>query len=362
MGVLPSPAHPCTTLETMSGITTAPRSTGARTRRTRVLVALAAAATLALAGCSGDTETPAEEGPEAQGTAEGMTLSGRWPLTGLPASGAAPEHPVMVVKIDNSSNSSPQVGLKESDLVVEELVEGGTTRLAVFYYSQLPERVGPVRSMRATDIGIVQPADAVLVASGGAPPTVRRVDAAGITTFTEGATGYVRDSGRTAPYNLMMDLPRLADSLKQPEPPEDYLPWGSADDLPKGQPARSIAAQFSGGYTTNWRFKGGAYENLNSFAAAGDRFRPETVLVLRVAVGDAGYRDPAGNPVPETRFTGKGDAMLFHGGRLVRGTWSKAGLDAPLQLSTKAGELSVPPGKVWIELVPKNGGDVSFSK
>jgi hypothetical protein len=346
-------------------MTTSPRTITdrRRPRRSRALVALAAAAALTLAGCSSDEpETPVDEGPEAQGTAEGMTLSGKWPLTGLPASGAAPEHPAIVVKIDNSANSSPQVGLAKSDLVVEELVEGGTTRLAVFYYSQLSKRVGPVRSMRATDIGIVQPADAVLVASGGAPPTVRRVADAGIKTFTEGATGYVRDSGRTAPYNLMMDLPRLADSLKQPEPPEDYLPWGSADDLPKGQPARTIAAQFSGGHTTNWQFRGGKYQNLNSFAAAGDQYRPDTVLALRVQVGDAGYRDPAGNPVPETKFTGKGDAMLFHDGRLVRGTWSKAGLAAPLQLRTKAGELTVPPGKVWIELVPQNGGNVTFSK
>jgi len=350
----------------MSGMTTSPRTVTdrRRPRRSRVLVALAAAAALTLAGCSSDdTETPVEdEGPEAQGTAEGMTLSGQWPLTGLPASGAAPEHPAIVVKIDNSSNSSPQVGLAKSDLVVEELVEGGSTRLAVFYYSQLAKKVGPVRSMRATDIGIVQPADAVLVASGGAPPTVRRVDAAGIETFTEGAIGYVRDSGRTAPYNLMMDLPKLADSLEQPEPPEDYLPWGSEGDLPKGQPARSIAAQFSGGHTTNWQFRGGKYQNLNSFAGARDQFRPDTVLALRVKVGDAGYRDPAGNPVPETRFTGKGDAMLFHDGRLVRGTWSKSGLAAPLQLRTKAGELTVPPGKVWIELVPETGGNVSFSK
>jgi hypothetical protein len=46
----------------------------------------------------------------------------------------------------------------------------------------------------------------------------------------------------------------------------------------------------------------------------------------------------------------------------VRGTWSKAGLAAPLELRTKSGELTVPPGKVWIELVPQNGGNVTFSK
>jgi hypothetical protein len=336
----------------------------ARTRRRRALVALAAVAALALAGCSDDSTTaPAgDQGPDGQATAEGMTLAGQWPLTGLPASGAAPKHPVIVVKIDNSSNSSPQIGLRSADLVTEELVEGGSTRLAVFYYSKLPRVAGPVRSMRATDIGIVEPAEAVLVASGGAPPTVRRVAAAGIKTFTEGATGYSRASDRSAPYNLMMSLPTLAKTLKTPAPPENYLPWGSAADLPKGQPAKRVAAQFSGGHTTNWEYQGGKYVNLNSYAQAGDQFRPDTLLVLRVQVGDAGYKDPAGNPVPETKFTGTGQATVFHQGRMVRGTWKKADFGSALELSTKAGDLTVPPGKVWIELVPANGGNVTVAK
>ena len=51
---------------------------------------------------------------------------------------------------------------------------------------------------------------------------------------------------------------------------------------------------------------------------------PDSVLVLRVRVGDAGYRDPAGNPVPETIYAGQGPALLFHGGKVVRGTWTKS--------------------------------------
>jgi hypothetical protein len=268
----------------------------------------------------------------------------------------------MVVKIDNTSSSSPQVGLSQADLVAEEMVEGGVTRLAVFYYSQTPQQVGPVRSMRATDIGIVQPAGASLVASGGAPPTVRRVADAGIKTYTEGARGYVREPARVAPYNLMMNLPRLARSLKSPQPPANYLPWGSEDDFPQGQKASKVAATFSPSHTTNWQYRGGRYQNLNSYAAQGDRFEPDTLLVLRVPVGDAGYLDPAGNTVPETKFTGKGDAMVFHKGRMVRATWQKPGLDARLALRTKAGELKLPAGKVWMELVPASGGDVTFSK
>ena len=326
-------------------------------------VSLVLAGSLALGACGGDDPAPdAADSPESQSTANGATLSGQWPLTGLPAEGAAPKHPVVVVKIDNTSPSSPQLGLGSADLVAEELVEGGSTRLAVFYYSEIPDRVGPVRSMRATDIGIVRPAEAVLVASGGAGPTVRRVADAGIKVVSEGGTGYSRDSSRRSPYNLFMDLPVLTKSLKAPEPPQSYFSWGDKADFPGGQRARSLSATFSGGHTTSWQYRKGGYVNLNSHAAAGDQFRPKTVLVLRVQVGDAGYKDPAGNPVPETRLEGKGDAMVFHGGKLVRGTWSKKGLGAPVSLRTKAGELTLPPGKVWVELVPVNGGDVTFGK
>ncbi len=113
---------------------------------------------------------------------------------------------------------------------------------------------------------------------------------------------------------------------------------------------------------TSWKFNGEGYFNDNTYAKKGEEFPADTVLVLRVKVGDAGYRDPAGNPVPETKLEGQGQAMLFTNGRLVRGTWKKDGLDSPLQLTTKAGKLIVPSGRTWIELVPKNGGNVTFTK
>jgi len=84
------------------------------------------------------------------------------------------------------------------------------------------------------------------------------------------------------------------------------------------------------------------------------------VLVLRVEVGDAGYKDPAGNPVPETKFTGTGEALVFHGGEVVHGTWTKAGFGGDIELESKDGELTLPPGKVWMELVPESGGNVTF--
>jgi hypothetical protein len=218
-----------------------------------------------------------------------------------------------------------------------------------------------VRSMRASDIGIVSPVDASMVTSGAASVTIGRIKGAGIRYYAEGTAGFYRDSSRSAPYNLFTNLEDVAhEAAGTPGRPVDYLPFASDGDLPGGQAATSISASFSAGRTTEWSFRDGRYVNDNTYAADGDDFPADTVLVLKVKVGDAGYRDPAGNPVPETKLVGTGDAMLFHGGKLVRGSWSKKSLDAPITLSTKAGPLDVPAGHTWIELVPDAGGDVTF--
>ena len=119
------------------------------------LVAVLAALTLslALAGCDvsvGEKETAKK--PQSQPIEGGAELAAIWPLTGSPVNGPTPKHPVIVTKIDNTASSQPQLGLKSADLVTEELVEGGMTRLAVFFYRHLPKVAGPVRSMRASDI------------------------------------------------------------------------------------------------------------------------------------------------------------------------------------------------------------------
>ena len=340
----------------------------------RAVTARAAAALLAtamvLAGCGsgdGSDDSTSADTAKAQQVAAAAQVKSTWPLTGLPVTGdeqAAQKHPVMVLKMDNTYASAPQLGLGSADMVVEELVEGGLTRLAAFYYSTLPGTVGPVRSMRASDIGIVSPVHADVVTSGAAQVTINRIDGAGIKWFTEGDKGFFRDSSRHAPYNLFTKMDETATLVgqKEAERPDDYLPWGAEKDFPQGQPARKIGATFSGGHTTNWTYQNGTYKNENTYAAQGDEFPADTVLVLRVQVGDAGYLDPAGNPVPETQFTGKGQAMIFHDGRMVRGQWTKSSLGAALQLSTKAGKLTVPAGRTWIELVPQDGGSVTIAK
>jgi hypothetical protein len=346
-----------------------PRSIGVPVRHPRhpasskAVVAALVAASLLLAGCGGgDEEEPSDSSPSEPTSSEATEPPEPtyWPLTGLERTGDAPTHPVIVTKVDNTASSAPQVGLGSADLVVEELVEGGYTRLAAFYYSEVPRNIGPVRSMRASDIGIV-PDGATVVTSGAAPITIKRINGAGIPWITEGAPGVYRETSRSAPYNLFARLADIAKRLEAEEEPPAYLPWGTEADLPKGGKARTLTADF-GAHSTSWRFQGDGYVNTDSYAAQGDQFPASSILVLRVKVGDAGYKDPAGYPVPETEFEGKGAALLFHGGRVIKGTWSKDGLTGAIELATKSGELTVPAGRVWVELVPAVNGNVTFAK
>jgi hypothetical protein len=334
-------------------------------RRVALTLSALTATSLLLSACGGSSSSGDPAAP--QQVEGGQSVAQFWPLTGLkvPTNKTAQlDHPVLVAKMDNTEASQPQVGLSHADMVVEELVEGGLTRLAAFFYSEIPSNVGPIRSMRASDIDVVSPVHASMVTSGAAPRTIARIQGAHITFYGQGAKGMYRSSERHSPYNLLVHLNSVAEAAKtKAATPPDYLTWGDDSDWPKGVKATSISAQFSGGHTTEWQFTNGTYHNLNSNAPAGDQFPATNVVVLRVREGDAGYLDPAGNHVPETLLTGKGPAMVFHNGQMVRATWHK-GKQAisPITFTTKKGALKMPAGHTWIELVPIDGGNVTFTK
>src|SRR5215217_2616081 len=191
----------------------------------RLLVAMTAAA-LALTACSSSDDKKEPTTPDAsKGTAKKLVEIS--PLTGRPLPNGRPANPVFVVKIENTEGGAPQYGLNRADLVMEELVEGGLTRLAAFYYSTLPSRVGHVRSLRDTDIGIAAPVGGQVVASGGAAGTYRRVQRAGIKVFSEdgGAPGFSSDPAKVRPYNRLMNLKTLAKKARASKILGPYLPW-----------------------------------------------------------------------------------------------------------------------------------------
>jgi hypothetical protein len=90
------------------------------------------------------------------------------PLTGLPyPSEEALNRRTLILKISNFPEVvRPQYGLSEADLIYEYEVEGGVTRFAAFFRSNMPTMVGPIRSARLMDIELVNAYQALLGYSG----------------------------------------------------------------------------------------------------------------------------------------------------------------------------------------------------
>ena len=148
--------------------------------------------------------------------------------------------------MDNTEASAPQIGLGSADLVVEELVEGGLTRLAAFYYSDLPDgSAGPFDAR--SDIGIVSPVDATIATSGAAGVTIGRSKGAGI-PFTGGSGGLrPRQLAQLAVQPLRQPAGRRdRGPARQATRPQNYLPWG-AGTTSRPAAGETIAASFGAG-------------------------------------------------------------------------------------------------------------------
>ncbi len=318
------------------------------------------AAALVLTACS-SAAAPKVDDPSTGEAAELVETSA---LTGLVLEDGRPKNPVFVVKIENTSSGAPQTGLSEADLVVEELVEGGLTRLAALYYTRLPDSVGHVRSLRGTDAGIARPVNGRVVATGGAGPSIQQLDRAGVPILAEdrGRPGFSRDPARSAPYDRLVDLRAMAKDVKNVQPEQPFFsfaePDADADLGADARPATSATVRFSSSSSTQWTFADGTWRRTNGHAR--EEFRADNLIVMYCPVKDAGYTDPAGNPVPETICDGSGKAVVMRDGKALDLTWSKKDARAATAFETADGApFEVSPGKTFLELVPEGDGDVT---
>ncbi len=318
--------------------------------RMRPLLGLTALA-LVVSGCAADDRpSPGDASPTLDTSVS--------PLTGL-HQGSPPKNAAIMVKIENTSSGQPQYGVDQADFVVEQLVEGGATRLAAFFYSSLPAKVGHVRSARTMDVDLAEPIDATILASGGAPKTLRKIERSDLPyySYDQRSPGWSSDPSKPAPYHVLWDLTELGETAKAAVPPKPYFAWGAGPS--SGDATRKVTSAsvtFSPASTTNWTLEGNRWVRTPERAAAGEAFAADTLLVIFARVEDAGYRDPAGNTVPETVIEGSGRAVIFTGGNATEARWHKEDRNDTMTFTSKAGkDLTLKPGRVWLEAVPRGG-------
>lgn len=352
-------------------------------RTSAVLISLA----MILAGCSGASEETATSAKPTPSESE-IKIPPVWSLTGLPGPDDAQDQPIVVVKIENDPVVRPQTGLDRADLIFEELVEGGMTRFAVVFQSDLPDEVGPVRSVRHVDVAIAEPIADAFIFSGGAKRTMRFVGRKLPTTIsvvTEGGPGMYRKSGLYAPHNLFLNMNEMLQSLAEHDTPSSGFfvrpepsatPTASESPSPQVSESASgfgtaspttkpfstvskVAVKFSSFAGPNWEWNPTdklwmRSEGKKPFKNVdGTQFGTNNLVIVEVREIDAGYKGSTGGYVPRTVLTGSGRAWVLSNGQATEVAWRKPFVNAQMELTDTSGRpFTMPTGRTWVELLP----------
>lgn len=325
--------------------------------------ALVASGALLLGACSSSSTKPKKKAVATTTTTTPATC----PLTGAPSPlGAIPQRTALAVKVDNYVAARPQSGLDHTDLVFEEPVEGGITRyVAVFQCDNAPS-IGPIRSARNIDIGIVgQLGNPPLAHVGGIDPVLSNIEAAGIPNLDLGnyAQAITHPAGRYAPYDTYSStaaLYAIVPSSAPNSPPKPIFSYSSA--VPSGTAVTSVHVPFSSNsdVTWNWspqkstwlRFYNGTQPDLN---ADGVQNAAANVIIQTVNVTYGPWLENSeGGLEVQAQLSGtSGPAMVFRNGVEISGTWSRASNASPTVFTSSTGKvITMAPGRSWIELVP----------
>lgn len=257
-------------------------------------------------------------------------LKGVAALTGAPATEELAARPIIAAKIDNFSRARPQWALDQADIIIEENVEG-VTRFVGLFHTNVPDRIGPIRSARTGDLDLFTTLNRpIVVWSGGNRGVTNWIESAASSDVLVDFSAqknpcYNRNSGRSAPHNLQLD-PSCA--------------WGTATTA---GPARRIFAHDDGwvpgrnytftedtsfeiqmdGVRAGWAWDGdaGLYRRAQNggahVAVSGDQIAVNNVVELYVyhAPSPVDARSP--NPVT----VGNGRAVVHRNGRAIEGIW-----------------------------------------
>jgi hypothetical protein len=325
---------------------------------------------LALVACrsGGDNKAKPSTGGDSSTTGPPPVAAGADPLTGVRSPNGPAARPALIVKIDNAPKGRPQAGINEADVVVEEGVEGGVTRLAAIFHSRDATSLGPVRSARSTDISIATPLQRPLFAySGTNAAFAELVKKAPLVDVGVGRfpTAYHREPGRPQTYNLFTSTEPLFHAapgdVAVPPPLFGYRPEGEGVAAAGSERVGRVQAQWKGRIVTTviyeWDQEAKTWlrtqDRTPHLDAAGARVAPRNVVFQLVNYHNTGFVDRSGAEVPEAELIGEGEAWVLTDGRLVKGRWSRTSPEVVTTYTDGAGaSVRLTPGRTWVELVP----------
>jgi hypothetical protein len=270
----------------------------------------------------------------------------------------------LAIMVENQADARPQTGLTHADVVYEALAEGGITRFIALYLSGDAPVIGPVRSLRHYFAFMAADYGADVVHIGASPEGFAWRDAMHMGHLDESAgdPGVWRVRTRQPPHNAYTDTAADRGFLRNLgwQQNRGWGPLLFSDSAGHGEEAaNSISLRFRPwAYRVDYAWDAASGRYLRAMegsphrdAASGEQIAPATVVVQFAAV------DPIPNDdklrLEVNLVGGSGDLLVFSNATRREGTWSKgAPTDATQWLDHAGQPMVIPPGPVWVEIVP----------
>ncbi len=337
--------------------------------RLRQGAALLAVSSVVLAACGGSSKPAAA--PSATPTPTPTPTAVKpaaappvCPLTGLPPTKHENIHrATLVVKIDNVDQARPQTGIDHADIVFEETVEGGLTRLFTVFQCDTASSLGPIRSARTSDGDLLRLFNGAVFGFSGANrrviPAVAAVSKAVLISYDSLSSYFHRDYSRPAPHNVYSSTQTILGAglarnkhLHAPKPI-----WAFGKPKMTGKkihrayihwPAASAMWTWNG---HNWlRTQNGTKDVLTD----GQRVFAANVVIMSIMTRGTGIIDAAGNASPDDVVTGSGEVWILRDGHVIAGTWHRPDRTKGYVFRARGGKvIPLKPGRTWVELLPR---------
>lgn len=326
---------------------------------------VAVVAGLVLAACGGVAEeaTPTESTTPTEAITSDPTPTGPGipegasPLSGRP--GGA-DQPLLAVKIDNTRAAQPHAGLSAADVVYVQEVEWGLTRLVAIFGTEMPDVIGPVRSARIGDIGILAPFGAIPFAFSGSQSLLRAqlsqaefLDASANASYV----GWYDDPARRGPVDHMIRPEAVLGVYSEGAIARD-IGWVFSPEPPAGgAPATEVEAAWgSSTVSFRWDPQTGDYvvvmDGVDSRSSEGGPQRAATVIIQSVVQTDSGFGDRYGGVTPAIETVGTGSALVLRDGRMWEVTWERPELtEGTRYLLADGSPMPFAIGQEWIVLL-----------
>lgn len=298
------------------------------------------------------------------------------PLSALPFLNATPENsisgraggdgPVLAVKIDDTQDAHPQIGLEDADIVYIEQVEGGLTRLAAIFSSHIPQKIGPIRSARISDIELLAQYGHIGLAYSGVQKKMRPViNASSLVDLgaqNHSSTIYTNDVSRTPPYAMVMRADLLMQFVKEKNLSLDNsknMGWNFGDAPSGGVPITSVHLSWpANSYDAHWSASDGRWlldhAHLPDIASSGVRLGPTTLIIQNVSITDSIYKDKVGGVTPFSETVGTGTGYILREGKYFAARWNRPDAEAGTTWQTLDGrEITLPKGQIWVALTDR---------